>query len=340
MPSSEMPLVSIVTPSRNSVAWINRCIHSVRAQTYPHIEHLVMDAASTDGTVALLQGTSGLQWVSEADDGQTDALRKGFQRARGEVLAWLNADDELLPDAVSAVVDAFRREPAAALVYGWSIVHEGERERLEQPPGRLRVSDLDRRNPLPQPSCFFSRTAYDSVGGLDPAFHLAMDLDLWLRLMATGRPMVCLPMPLSVIEVHPEAKTRAVSAARWSEEMGRARLKNGRLRAAAVEFGRAAAHQATDADRVNRRELANAVHEVRTRVPEVPTRVVAAAAYVQASANDKAAGPARLRHLARLDVWSQRETRQELVAILRSRLRPPGRRGPLRTKMMTGKLSA
>lgn len=100
---SPEPLVSIVTPSFNQGRFIEETILSVKNQNYPHIEHLIIDGGSTDETLDVIrryEGTYNLRWVSEPDEGQADALNKGFRLARGEVLGWLNADDTYQPGAV------------------------------------------------------------------------------------------------------------------------------------------------------------------------------------------------------------------------------------------------
>ncbi len=103
-----MTLVSIVTPSFNQAAFLKETIRSVLDQDYPHIEHIVVDGASTDGTLAILGRYPHLRWLSEPDGGQADALNKGFLLANGAILGWLNSDDLYLPGAVSAAVEALQ----------------------------------------------------------------------------------------------------------------------------------------------------------------------------------------------------------------------------------------
>src|SRR6185312_9310851 len=111
------PLVTVVTPCLNPGPDLARCLASVRAQSHPAVEHLVVDGASTDGTVERLQGAEGVTWVSEPDGGQAEAINKGFRRARGSIVTWLCADDELRPDAVARAVTALTAA-AAGWVYG------------------------------------------------------------------------------------------------------------------------------------------------------------------------------------------------------------------------------
>ena len=118
---SELPLVSIVTPTFERAHFIERTIRSVAGQSYPHVEHIVVDGASKDGTAALLERCAtqyNLRWVSEPDRGMYDAINKGLRMARGEIVAYLNSDDLYFPWSVERVVDAFRQDIATDLVYG------------------------------------------------------------------------------------------------------------------------------------------------------------------------------------------------------------------------------
>src|SRR3989338_5413748 len=108
------PLVSIVTASYNQAQFIEETLRSVREQDYPNLEHIVIDGASTDGTVDVLrryEGTYNMRWISEPDRGHADALCKGFRQATGDILAWLNSDDVYFPGAVTTAVETFRRHP-------------------------------------------------------------------------------------------------------------------------------------------------------------------------------------------------------------------------------------
>src|ERR1043166_3188133 len=112
-----LPKVSIITPSFNQAIFLPETLRSLANQDYPNIENIVVDGGSTDGTVDLLKATTGIRWVSEKDNGQIDALNKGFAMATGDVLAWLNSDDTLSPGAVRVAVEALERT-GADLVYG------------------------------------------------------------------------------------------------------------------------------------------------------------------------------------------------------------------------------
>ena len=185
----ELPKVSVVTPSLNpGPVLLEETIQSVLSQTYPHIEFIVMDGGSTDGSLDVLRKYErDLKWVSEPDRGQSDALVKGFEKSHGEILTWLNADDLLEPWAVEHAVEALLVEPDFAVVYG-AVLYIGERgqvlERHDQPP-RLSVKSLILGDQyLVQPGTFFWRDDYFRVGGLNVSLHYVMDFDLWLRMLS------------------------------------------------------------------------------------------------------------------------------------------------------------
>lgn len=102
------PLVSIITPSYNKGEFIEETIQSVLSQTYHNIEYIIIDGKSTDNTEQILKKYPGINWISEPDKGQTDAINKGMRRAKGEILAYLNADDTYLPDTVETIVNVFQ----------------------------------------------------------------------------------------------------------------------------------------------------------------------------------------------------------------------------------------
>jgi glycosyltransferase involved in cell wall biosynthesis len=216
----ETPLVTIVTPSYNQANYLEHSIRSVLAQDYPNIEYLVIDGASKDGSVDIIQDYADrlAGWVSEPDQGQAEAIAKGFARANGEILAWLNSDDLYLPGAVRAAVRALQEKPEAGLVYGNAITIDAQGRplnRLDFTPYDL--VDLMSFQIICQPSVFLRRQAYEQSGGIDPTYHFMLDHHLWVRI-ARIAPVIHAPQTWSAARYHPAAKN-ASQAAGFSREI-------------------------------------------------------------------------------------------------------------------------
>jgi glycosyltransferase involved in cell wall biosynthesis len=190
----QQPLVSVVTPSYNAMPFIKENIASVRDQDYPHIEHIVIDGGSEDGTREILQECPHLIWISEPDRGQSHALNKGFQRASGEIIGWLNADDTYRPGAILNAVLYFRSHPEADLIYtDVQVIDDNDQ------PVRLAKAEpfsLERllvNNIVKQPTVFMRRRVIGHLGGLDERLHYVMDWELWLRAGLAGLMFHYLP---------------------------------------------------------------------------------------------------------------------------------------------------
>jgi glycosyltransferase involved in cell wall biosynthesis len=217
---NDLPLVTIVTPSYNQGEYIEATIRSVLEQDYPRIEYLVIDGGSSDKTLEILgRQSSRVRWISEPDNGQGDAIRKGFGIAQGEIVAWLNSDDVYLPGAVSRAVAALRQSPSVPLVYGNAefIDHAGTVlgpcEQVEPfDLGRL-INDLDF---IVQPATFFRREPYSAVGGLDSSLTYCLDYDLWIRMTQRGGAAF-IPDVLAQVRVYPQTKTARGGMARLDE---------------------------------------------------------------------------------------------------------------------------
>jgi glycosyltransferase involved in cell wall biosynthesis len=185
-----LPLVSIITPSFNQAGFLEETIQSVLAQDYPRLEYIIVDGGSTDGSLEIIQHYAQqlAWWVSEPDQGQTDALNKGFSHASGDIFAWINSDDTYLPGAVSEAVETLSAHPEAAMVYGDANLIDEQGAYIGQFPARQ--TDLRRllrgSVHIPQQSTFFWGRLWRQVGPLDPTFYFAMDYDLWVRLAKTG----------------------------------------------------------------------------------------------------------------------------------------------------------
>lgn len=175
------PLVSIVTPSYNAMPYIRDNIESVHSQDYPNIEHIVIDGGSSNGTRDLLGTYPHLVWISEPDRGQSHALNKGFRRARGEIIGWLNADDTYRPGAVAHAVLYFQEHPEADIVYtDVQVINENDQ------PVRLAIGEpflletLLFKNIVKQPTVFMRRTVVDQSAGVREDLHYVMDHEFWL----------------------------------------------------------------------------------------------------------------------------------------------------------------
>jgi glycosyltransferase involved in cell wall biosynthesis len=220
------PLVSIVTPSFNQAQFLEQTILSVLGQDYPRIEYIVMDGASDDGSVEIIRRHEDriASWTSERDKGQTDAIRRGFARSTGEILAWLNSDDLLAPSAVRIAVDALRRFPDAGTIYGdrLHIDAKGNVIGINRMPAFY--PSMFRRNiTLPQETVFFRREAYEKAGGLDESLAFSMDFDLWVRL-AKVAPVRHVPAFLGSYREH--AASKSVTPRKYMDEHERVYAKH------------------------------------------------------------------------------------------------------------------
>jgi glycosyltransferase involved in cell wall biosynthesis len=184
MSMSAKPLVSIITPSFNQGVFIEATIQSVLTQDYPNLEYWVIDGGSQDGSLDVIHKYADrlAGFVSEPDDGQADAINKGFRLAQGEIIAWINSDDLYRPHAIQRAVAALQAQPEVGLVYSDvdSIDAQGvlfNRMRYHQ----WQLVDLMAFNILGQPSVFFRRSVLEAAGLLDPAYHYLLDHHLWLR---------------------------------------------------------------------------------------------------------------------------------------------------------------
>ena len=186
------PLVTIITVCRNAQGTIGRTLRSLEAQTYPNIEYIVVDGASTDGTLeAVRQSPAVARWISEPDKGIADAFNKGIALARGEWIGILNADDWYEPDAVAAAMAA---PDGADLIHGAVRYWDGGDPREVYHP---RQDRLHLEMTINHPSAFVRRSLYERLGGFDPGYRYAMDYELILRFLADGARLVQLEAVLA-----------------------------------------------------------------------------------------------------------------------------------------------
>ena len=211
---SQIPLVSIITPSFNQASYLEQTLRSVFDQDHADIEYIVMDGGSTDGSVEIIKKYASklAYWSSEKDAGQADAINKGMGRARGEIVAWLNSDDTYLPGAVAAAVRAFEQHPDVVLIYGDMLAVDEQGQTFNTfHYHQLALEDLLSFQIIGQPAVFMRRSAFEKAGGLDPSFHLLLDHLLWIRIAAQGH-ILHVPQTWAAARYHAEAKNRARAA--------------------------------------------------------------------------------------------------------------------------------
>jgi glycosyltransferase involved in cell wall biosynthesis len=206
-----LPSISIVVPNFNGGATIEATLVSLIEQNYPKLEILVADGGSTDNSLEVIREYEShiTWWVSEKDRGQSDAINKGFARAKGEIVNWLCSDDILLSGALHAVGRAFLDDPMPDLVAGpcqFRYLDHPERNRVDTPSAEM-LELMPCTNPLPQPGCFFRRSLLDRDPILDVDLHFAMDFDLWNYLYQRGAKWKFIPDVLSVMNFSDTNKT-------------------------------------------------------------------------------------------------------------------------------------
>jgi glycosyltransferase involved in cell wall biosynthesis len=213
------PLVSIVTPSLNQGRFLRAAIESVLNQSYPRIELIVMDGGSTDDSLGVLRSYGDrIQWLSERDRGQAHALNKGFARARGEILGFLNADDVLAPVAVARAVAHLREHPACDLVYGRAQFIDAAGTVIgEYPSNEYSFPRLLWDNCICQPATFWRPRIARRIGPFDETLQYALDYEYWLRLDRAGGRIEHIPEVLAAWRMYPEIKSRRERAAHYRE---------------------------------------------------------------------------------------------------------------------------
>ena len=207
---SDFPLVSIITPSFNQAEFLEATLKSVLSQDYKNLEYIVVDGGSTDGSVDIIRKYSDqlTWWVSEPDQGQGDAINKGFQHARGEIWAWLNSDDLYYPGVISQAVKTLKTNPDFGMVYGDADLIDVEGKLI----GKFSARQTNYKRMLngyvhiPQQTTFVRAELWKQVGGLDPSFFFAMDYDLWVKL-AKITHLQYIPQRWAAFRLHTEGKS-------------------------------------------------------------------------------------------------------------------------------------
>ncbi len=216
--SQTLPKISIVTPSFNQGAFLEEALLSVKEQNYPDVEHIVVDGASTDGTVGILRsyarrpGWEHLRWISEPDQGQSDALNKGFQMTTGSIVGWLNSDDRYRRGCFAAIAREFAEHTEADVLYGdytW-MDEKGHLQRIRREIEFNRfILSYHRVLYIPTPSTFFRRRLFDEGNWLDTGLQYAMDYEFFLRIVGKGYRFRHIPSVLADFRWHPQNKSTA-----------------------------------------------------------------------------------------------------------------------------------
>jgi glycosyltransferase involved in cell wall biosynthesis len=205
------PRITVVTPSLNQGKFLEETILSVINQNYPNLEYFVVDGGSTDNSVDIIKKYEDRidWWVSEKDEGQSDAINKGFQKANGDWLCWVNSDDILLPNALSRISETIKRKPNADIITG-NIIYLDENDLIIR---CVRVPKMSwwfyRRNVgyFCAPAIFFKKELYEKVGELDTNLHYSMDTDLWHKFRLAGARVYHIKEYLGAFRVHSSSKT-------------------------------------------------------------------------------------------------------------------------------------
>jgi len=224
---NDAPIISIVTPSFNQAKFIKRTVESVLRQDYPNLEYIVQDGLSTDNTVNILEPyiKNLAHFESHKDRGQAHAVNLGFQHANGEIMAYLNSDDILLPGSLWYIANYFYANPAVDVVYSHRVIineHDDEVGRWILPPHDPQI--LQWADYVPQETMFWRKEIWEKAGGqMDESFQFALDWDLLIRFQSAGANIVRVPRFIGAFRLHETQKTSAQINEQGLDEMNRVR---------------------------------------------------------------------------------------------------------------------
>ena len=229
MNEKELPLVSIVTPSLNQGQFIEQTILSIRRQDYRNLEHIIVDGGSRDNTLSVLrkhERTYNMRWISEPDNGMYQAINKGMKQAKGDILAYLNADDLYLPWTLRVVVERFYHRPSVDVVYGDMIYMPMLGECgfiIFNPPEQILRTHLRLFGSITQPTVFWRRRVLESLNQFDEGLQIVGDYDFWIRAARSYR-FLKVDEVLAIERAHQQKKSlRSIDDLRQEEDRVKAR---------------------------------------------------------------------------------------------------------------------
>jgi glycosyltransferase involved in cell wall biosynthesis len=219
--TTEMPKITIVTPSYNQGQYLEQTIRSVLEQGYPNLEYIIIDGASTDNSVEIIKQYANklAYWESCPDTGQSSAINKGLKRAKGDIVSWLNSDDLLLPGALLKIGQFFLQNPMAQVITGYT-VRTDENLRIlfnHYIPVQTNWFALRDIMYISQQSTFWKKDLLDKFGYIDESLHVNMDLDLWLRFLRAGIKITHKRHYIAVWRLHPDCKSMKYAEMRDQE---------------------------------------------------------------------------------------------------------------------------
>jgi glycosyltransferase involved in cell wall biosynthesis len=205
------PRITVVTPSFNQASYLPETIDSVLKQDYPNIEYIIIDGGSTDGSAEIIKRHERhlAYWVSEKDRGQSHAIMKGFQKGTGELFAWVNSDDVLLPGCLETVANCYLQRSRPDIIHTNVVYIDSESKVFRCIRTRRQSRFFFFRGVWCgyAPSVFFKSSLFDAVGGLREDYRLSMDLDIWMRMMQEGARVAHIGRYLGAFRWHDQAKT-------------------------------------------------------------------------------------------------------------------------------------
>ncbi len=226
------PSITIVTPSYQQAGFLEETLRSVLLQGYPKLEYIVVDGGSTDGSVDIIRSYAPwiTRWVSESDDGQSDAINKGFRWATGSILGWLNSDDTYHPGALAEVAEAMHRAGTEIVLGAMDKVQFGDGEprlvkrSLPWEGEPFHPFPILRNGPAPafhfyQPSMFWTRELWEETGGLDDRYHYVMDMEWCNRALAAGARIATVPDVWTRFALHGGSKSQDLTHLQQAERI-------------------------------------------------------------------------------------------------------------------------